>query len=354
MEVAGRRQDVAGVGSGGGEGPLVETSCLGGPAAGQPHVGEHDGGAQLVGEVARGAQAPDRLAERLHRRRELPRGPGRQSQEAGAPGAGDVVVRPRQVQGAAGVDARCRPRHHGPGRPRPGRPRPAPAGRAARRPGLCAASLGRPCRGTSVVVSRVRAPQRLVAVVEPALRPVRVALGQPGRRHLDRQQRPAAEHVVGQGVRARCAGGRPGACGAQPGGPARPGRPRARVACGPGVGDGVLPSAPCSACQSLAARCRRSTRPGSWPRTPGPQRLGEQVVVAEPASLVVERDDEDVRVLQGLEHRLPAVASGQGVAQRAGQPLEDRRARAGRSGPAPAGCRGPPRGGSPGRTGCCR
>ena len=42
--------------------------------------------------------------------------------------------------------------------------------------------------------------QCLVGVLEPELRPVEVALGQPRRHHLRGKQRPASQNTVGQGV----------------------------------------------------------------------------------------------------------------------------------------------------------
>ena len=54
----------------------------------------------------------------------------------------------------------------------------------------------------------------------------------------------------------------------------------------------------------------------------GTQRVGEEVVVAVPPALVVERDDEQVLALEGLQHRLTVGATGQGVAQTAGQLVE--------------------------------
>ncbi len=55
----------------------------------------------------------------------------------------------------------------------------------------------------------------------------------------------------------------------------------------------------------------------------GPEQVGEQVVVAVPAPPVVERDEEQVGALERLEHRRPARAAGDRVAQRAGEPVED-------------------------------
>jgi hypothetical protein len=55
----------------------------------------------------------------------------------------------------------------------------------------------------------------------------------------------------------------------------------------------------------------------------GLQHLREQVVVAVPAPGVVERDDEQVGSLQGLEHGPAVLLPGDGVAQRPGEPVED-------------------------------
>ena len=60
------------------------------------------------------------------------------------------------------------------------------------------------------------------------------------------------------------------------------------------------------------------------------QDVSEEVVVAVPAPVAVERDEEQVRPVQGLEHRSATPAAGalrQGadrVAQRPGEPVEDR------------------------------
>jgi hypothetical protein len=46
-----------------------------------------------------------------------------------------------------------------------------------------------------------------------------------------------------------------------------------------------------------------------------PERLREQVVVAVPGALVVERDDEQVAALELLEHGAAVATSGEGVAE---------------------------------------
>ena len=63
---------------------------------------------------------------------------------------------------------------------------------------------------------------------------------------------------------------------------------------------------------------------GSGESESGAQRLGEQVVVAVPGPVVVERYHEQVVALEGLEHRLPVGAARDRVAQRTGQLAEHR------------------------------
>ena len=56
-----------------------------------------------------------------------------------------------------------------------------------------------------------------------------------------------------------------------------------------------------------------------------PQHVGEQVVVAVPLPPIVQRDDEQVGALQGRDHLAAVVAAGDGVTQRSGEPVENRR-----------------------------
>ena len=53
------------------------------------------------------------------------------------------------------------------------------------------------------------------------------------------------------------------------------------------------------------------------------QRFGEQVMVAVPPPLVVERDNEEVLPLERLEHPLTVGPSGQGITQLTGQLVEN-------------------------------
>ena len=57
-----------------------------------------------------------------------------------------------------------------------------------------------------------------------------------------------------------------------------------------------------------------------------PEDVGEQVVVAVPAALVVERHHEQVPALQRLQHLAAPGRLGDGVAERAGEPVQDGRA----------------------------
>jgi hypothetical protein len=56
------------------------------------------------------------------------------------------------------------------------------------------------------------------------------------------------------------------------------------------------------------------------------QEVGEEVVVAVPLALAVERDEEEVRALDAPQHLGRVVAPGDGVAQRRAQPIQDARA----------------------------
>ena len=61
---------------------------------------------------------------------------------------------------------------------------------------------------------------------------------------------------------------------------------------------------------------------GMHARQSRPERLREQVLVAVPGALVVERDDEQVAALELLEHGAAVAASGEGVAECAGHLVE--------------------------------
>ena len=56
-----------------------------------------------------------------------------------------------------------------------------------------------------------------------------------------------------------------------------------------------------------------------------PEHVGEELVIAIPLAAVVERDQEQVCAIERLKHRLAARLTGHGIAQRACQPVQDRR-----------------------------
>ena len=53
------------------------------------------------------------------------------------------------------------------------------------------------------------------------------------------------------------------------------------------------------------------------------EHVGEEVVVAVPVAPVIQRDEEEVAALQGRQPRAAARLAGDGVAQRAAQPVQD-------------------------------
>ena len=56
----------------------------------------------------------------------------------------------------------------------------------------------------------------------------------------------------------------------------------------------------------------------------GTEHVGEEMVVAEPVALVVQRHDEQVVSFQGLQHAPAIVPAGERIAQRGAEPVEDR------------------------------
>jgi hypothetical protein len=54
-----------------------------------------------------------------------------------------------------------------------------------------------------------------------------------------------------------------------------------------------------------------------------PKNVGEELVVAIPAAAEVERDQEQVAAIERLQHELATALAGDGIAQRAAQPVQD-------------------------------
>lgn len=157
--------------------------------------------------------------------------------------------------------------------------------------------------------------------VEPRLHPVEVALGETAPAEVHGEQRPPTDDIVGQR-----------------------GQPLAQgpvLASSAQVGQGELDEV--GGVLVVAARDRvphgvveqpvlgepsagRGVQPGDTVgprgRGTGTQRVGEEVVVAVPPALVVERDDEQVLALEDLEHLLTVGSPGDRVAETAGQLIE--------------------------------
>ena len=85
VQVAGGGQHRAGWRLGRGQRAFVEPARLVGPAAGQPHAGQHDGGAELVGDVAGRVQAA--RPPRVNVSTAVPRSPAAQAARPRKPAA---------------------------------------------------------------------------------------------------------------------------------------------------------------------------------------------------------------------------------------------------------------------------
>ena len=77
---------------------------------------------------------------------------------------------------------------------------------------------------------------------------------------------------------------------------------------------------------AVRAAVQRRGPPRLAPLELHPEQLGEQVVEAVPPALVIQRDQEQVAPRQRVQHRGRALLLQHGIAQGAGQPLENRRA----------------------------
>ena len=256
-------------------------------------------------------------AERLHRAVEVAGGPRRQADEGGGGAAREVVLRPGQRECPACVRDRAVDVAPGLG----------DRGAVDRGHGREGADLGVPVpsrlgqRGRRGDGRWRRRVESGLGGVEPRLHAVEVALGEAAPPHEHGEERPATYDVVGQRDQ-------PVAKGAVLASPAQ-------------VGQGELDEV--GGVLVVAARDRmpygiaqqpvvgepsagRGVQLGDPVGMPGGQTgtqcVGEEVVVAVPPALVVERDDEEVLALEGLEHRLTVGPAGQRVAETAGQLVE--------------------------------
>ena len=182
---------------------LEEPACLVGAAAAGPHGREDDGGAEGVGDVARCAQLPDRLAERIHRGRQVSSSPGREAEEPAGGTPREVVTGTRDVQCPAGV-------LRGPGEVAPRLRRRRPVDRDHRRQPrhVLVAGPHRFGDGRRHPVSRdhdrghasshpTGCRERRLRRVEPGVDAVEVPLRQPHPGHMGREVRSGASDLLG-------------------------------------------------------------------------------------------------------------------------------------------------------------
>ena len=296
-------------------------------------------------------QARDRLAERVHRGDEVAGGPGRQAEEAGGGTAGEVVVRPGQRECAAGVRDRAVDVAAGLGERGAVDRDHGREGAQLLVPG--AGRLGQRSRGYASIAAgrRLQGPSRRRRATPPPRRgrPRRAGSSARNAARSGRRRTTSSGSARSHSRRVRsCRRLRRSASASSTRSAARSWSPPAIAWVTASASSAVLGVPAAGGPVQLGHPVRMLGE------EPGAQCVGEQVVVAVPPALVVERDDEQVLALEGLEHRLAVVAAGQRVAQRAGQLRRAPRCRAGTRERRRAGGRAPPRPGSPGRTGGCR
>ena len=202
--------------------------------------------------------------------------------------AGEVVVLSRAVDARAGRARWCRGRHLGPGPARPGTSA-APGGGELllvddHHPGAGVRRRG-PARGSGWSSHRSASSRRSST---PSNSPA--AISAPTKATRDR---PHPHHVVGDDVDPAADRRRPVGPAAAPGWPARPGRPPARRPRRRGRAGPLRGSRPSRRTSGWPGGAGRRPRRAARPQV-RPQDVGEQVVVAVPAAVVVERDQEQV------------------------------------------------------------
>ena len=274
-------------------------------------VGEREGAAQHVADVAGRGEAGHRLGVAAARGFEIPDRPVREPDQRGGAASAEVVGRLGEVERTVGVLDR---------------PLGVPGDERER--GAVHLHLRREAGELRVVEHDRR--RRVDGGVEPSLDALQERLD-PGdltadherTDELDAQHRSGREELVGQGRE-------PPASGRLLPGLEHDRRGQLDELCGPldvvaghRVGDrlGLI-------ARRLVPGARSPMQLvdplGLLVQHPRPQHVGEEVVVAVPEAAIVERDEEEVRPIELLEHRLPAAATGHGIAQRPGEPVEDR------------------------------
>ena len=140
------------------------------------------------------------------------------------------------------------------------------------------------------------------------------------------QHRPAADHPRTAARPARRPGSRPRrAARSAPRGAPRPAGPPTSASPAASACRMASSGSPCRSYQDGRGAVQLGHPLRVQPLQVGAQQVGEQVVVAPPATLLVERDQEQAGPLHRLQHLLAVGAPDDRIAERAGQPLQDRR-----------------------------
>ena len=313
---------------------LVQPACLAGSARREPHVGEHDGAAQLVDEVAGRVQARHSLRERLQRARHVALSPTRRARGTRPHRPARDGRRGRPGRGRAGRVPPCPPHRLVPARARPGRWRWSPAASGAPR-----------CRPTGESAPSGTAASARSASSSRASNRCEVAGDHQHVSVEDAEHRAAPDGVVGQFLQPAEQHRFLPVTADRRRGQLHQVRRAVEVPRGQGVPDRLLREvvALVPLAGALVQQRNQVRLLGEQVR---PQHVGEQVVVAVPLPPIVQGHEEQVGALQGDEQLAAVVAAGDGVTERPGEPVENRRVQqefANRVGLMPA---APPRRGS--------
>jgi hypothetical protein len=286
---------------------LVGASPVAQPALGEAEVAKGDRAAEDVGDVAGALQPLDGDGVAAVRRLQVARSPTGEPGQGRGRGDGEVVAGGRRRDGPVGVLDRAGhvARHQREGGPV----------HLARQPGelglLEHHHVGR------------RVGQQPLHVVEPSRDGLRLATGHQGSDEADREHGPTPYDVVGEVV--------------DP--PAGRGLLTLSQYADDGALDEVGRALEVAGGERVPDGGHRLARIGVPLRGPqveagdvarplleqvGSEDVGEEMVVAVPVAAVVERDDEQVRTLEGLEHRPAVVPAGDRVAEGAAEAVEDR------------------------------
>ena len=261
------------------------------PALGDPEVGQGDRAAEHVREVPGAAQTLDggRVARCAASRSPLPQEASPERADAAA--TGEVVVVAARRDGPVGVhDGRRRVAvAPAPGRLDTSRSRPA-GGRA--RPRRARPSLRRRVRPSSrsTSSSRLSTPSNSPLAISAPMKPT----ASTGRTRTTSCGMSSSQRRIVASCRSRAGPGSASSTRSA----ARSTSPAASACRTAGTGS------PAASYHRPARRCRSATSSGRSVEQMRAQDVGEEVVVAVPLAAVVERDHEQVRAVEQLEHAL--------------------------------------------------